>query len=147
MTKTSSIYLQTVPDAYIEKHYPYIVSDRSRYYLIRSRKYQDALGLYRIRTVTYRVCEIFLSLFSEYRENLPYDHYKDILHRILNMPFTLDYSEIIIHTKVPAVITLLDACNKKLGVKRLKPEERQFVPEDDDERTVTFIRRKQDGAE
>jgi hypothetical protein len=142
----SKIYLQTVPDAYIEKNYPYIVEDRSRYYLIRSRKYKEPIGLYRIRTLTYKVCEIFLSLFSEYREKLPYDHYKDIMHQTLNLPFMLDYEEIIIHTKVPAVSTLLATC-KKLGVERLKTEEREYIPEDDDERTVSFIRRKKDGTQ
>ncbi len=75
--------------------------------------YKDnEVGIYGIKTIDPKVCEISLCIFEDYRYKLPY---KTGLKLLLNFPFTLNFVRIMISTVEKSIITLLRQC-QSLGV-------------------------------
>ena len=75
--------------------------------------YKDnEVGIYGIKTIDPKVCEISLCIFEEYRFKLPY---RTGLKLLLNFPFNYKFDKILISTQEKSIITLLRQCHS-LGV-------------------------------
>jgi hypothetical protein len=70
------------------------------------------VGIYGIKTIDPKTCEISLCIFAEYRFKLPY---RTGLKLLLNFPFTHGFDKILMSTQEKSVITLLRQC-RSLGV-------------------------------
>ena len=70
------------------------------------------VGIYGIKTIAPKVCEISLCIFDEYRFKLPY---RTGLKLLLNFPFNYKFDKILISTQEKSMITLLRQCHS-LGV-------------------------------
>jgi hypothetical protein len=75
--------------------------------------YQDhEVGIYGIKTIDPKTCEISLCIFEDYRFKLPY---RTGLKLLLNFPFNYKFDKILTSTQEKSMITLLRQCHS-LGV-------------------------------
>ncbi len=94
----------------VQRVFPSFYHEDSRFFMIIYETCE--VGIYGIKTIDPKVCEISLCIFEEYRYKLPY---KTGLKLLLNFPFTLNFVRIMISTVEKSIITLLRQC-QSLGV-------------------------------
>ena len=94
----------------VQRVFPSFYHQDSQFFMI----IHDAceIGIYGIKTIDEKVCEISLCIFAEYRFKLPY---RTGLKLLLNFPFTYKFDKILISTQEKSMITLLRQC-QTLGV-------------------------------
>jgi hypothetical protein len=98
----------------VQRVFPSFYHQDSQFFTIT---YKDGeVGIYGIKTIDQKVCEISLHVFDQYRYKVPY---KTGLKLLLSFPFTIGFAKILISSKEKSVITLLRQC-KSLGVKFLQ---------------------------
>ena len=114
----------------VQRVFPSFYHANSQFFMIN---YQDhEVGIYGIKTIDPKVCEISLCIFEDYRYKLPY---KTGLKLLLNFPFTLEFVKILMSTVEKSIITLLRQC-QSLGA--------EFVGYDkDNPKKVWFKRERQ----
>lgn len=94
----------------VQRVFPSFYHKDSQFFMIT---YQDhEVGVYGVKTIGPKVCEISLCIFEDYRYKLPY---KTGLKLLLNFPFTIEFAKILISTVEKSIITLLRQC-QSLGV-------------------------------
>ena len=94
----------------VQRVFPSFYHANSQFFMITYKDHE--VGIYGIKTIDPKVCEISLCIFEDYRYNLPY---KTGLKLLLNFPFTLNFVRITISTVEKSIITLLRQC-QSLGV-------------------------------
>ena len=94
----------------VQRVFPSFYHQDSQFFMITYK--DNEVGIYGIKTIDPKVCEISLCIFEEYRYKLPY---KTGLKLLLNFPFTLNFVRITISTVEKSIITLLRQC-QSLGV-------------------------------
>ena len=94
----------------VQRVFPSFYHENSQFFMITYK--DNEVGIYGIKTIDPKVCEISLCIFEEYRYKLPY---KTGLKLLLNFPFTLNFVIIMISTVEKSIITLLRQC-QSLGV-------------------------------
>ena len=94
----------------VERVFPSFYHQDSQFFMIN----HDAceIGIYGIKTIDPKVCEISLCIFEDYRFKLPY---RTGLKLLLNFPFSYTFDKILISTQEKSMITLLRQC-QSLGV-------------------------------
>ena len=94
----------------VQRVFPSFYHQDSQFFMIN----HDAceIGIYGIKTIGPKVCEISLCIFETYRFKLPY---RTGLKLLLNFPFNYKFDKILISTKEKSMITLLRQC-RSLGV-------------------------------
>ena len=94
----------------VQRVFPSFYHQDSQFFMI----IHDAceIGIYGIKTLDPKTCEISLCIFAEYRFKLPY---RTGLKLLLNFPFTYKFDKILISTQEKSIITLLRQC-QTLGV-------------------------------
>ncbi len=112
----------------VQRVFPSFYHQDSQFFMIA---YQDQdIGIYGIKTIDPKTCEISLCIFAEYRFKLPY---RTGLKLLLKFPFTLKFDKILISTQEKSIITLLRQC-QTLGV--------EFVGYDKDNRKKVWFKRE-----
>ena len=94
----------------VQRVFPSFYNENSQFFMIAYETCE--VGIYGIKTIDPKVCEISLCIFEDYRYKLPY---KTGLKLLLNFPFTLNFVRIMISTVEKSIITLLRQC-QSLGV-------------------------------
>jgi hypothetical protein len=94
----------------VQRVFPSFYHENSQFFMITYK--DNEVGIYGIKTIDPKVCEISLCIFEDYRYKLPY---KTGLKLLLNFPFTLNFVRIMISTVEKSIITLLRQC-QSLGV-------------------------------
>ena len=94
----------------VQRVFPSFYHKDSQFFIIAYQNHE--VGIYGIKTIDPKVCEISLCIFEDYRYKLLY---KTGLKLLLNFPFTLDFVRIIMSTVEKSIITLLRQC-QSLGV-------------------------------
>jgi hypothetical protein len=94
----------------VQRVFPSFYHENSQFFMITYK--DNEVGIYGIKTIDPKVCEISLCIFEDYRYKLPY---KIGLKLLLNFPFTLNFVRIMISTVEKSIITLLRQC-QSLGV-------------------------------
>ena len=94
----------------VQRVFPSFYHENSQFFMIAYETCE--VGIYGIKTIDPKVCEISLCIFEEYRFKLPY---KTGLKLLLNFPFSLGFVRILISTQEKSMITLLRQC-QSLGV-------------------------------
>ena len=94
----------------VQRVFPSFYHANSQFFMITYKDHE--VGIYGIKTIDPKVCEISLCIFEDYRYKLPY---KTGLKLLLNFPFTLNFVRITISTVEKSIITLLRQC-QSLGV-------------------------------
>lgn len=94
----------------VQRVFPSFYNEDSLFFMIS----HDAceIGIYGIKTIDSKTCEISLCIFDEYRFKLPY---RTGLKLLLNFPFNYKFDKILISTQEKSIITLLRQC-QTLGV-------------------------------
>ena len=108
----------------VQRVFPSFYHENSQFFMITYK--DNEVGIYGIKTIDPKVCEISLCIFEEYRYKLPY---KNGLKLLLNFPFTHGFVKILISTVEKSIITLLRQC-QSLGV--------EYIGYDSDTRKVWF---------
>ena len=94
----------------VQRVFPSFYHQDSQFFMIT---YQDQeIGIYGIKTIDPKTCEISLCIFAEYRFKLPY---RTGLKLLLNFSCTYNFDKILISTQEKSIITLLRQC-QTLGV-------------------------------
>ena len=112
----------------VQRVFPSFYHENSQFFMITYK--DNEVGIYGIKTIDPKVCEISLCIFEEYRYKLPY---KTGLKILLNFPFTLNFVRIMISTVEKSIITLLRQC-QSLGV--------EFVGYDKDNPKKVWFKRE-----
>lgn len=94
----------------VQRVFPSFYHANSQFFMIACETCE--VGIYGIKTIDPKVCEISLCIFEDYRYKLLY---KTGLKLLLNFPFTLNFVRIMISTVEKSIITLLRQC-QSLGV-------------------------------
>ena len=94
----------------VQRVFPSFYHQDSQFFMITYK--DNEVGIYGIKTIDPKVCEISLCIFEEYRYKLPY---KTGLKLLLKFPFTLNFVRIMISTVEKSIITLLRQC-QSIGV-------------------------------
>jgi len=94
----------------VQRVFPSFYHENSQFFMIAYETCE--VGIYGIKTIEPKVCEISLCIFEEYRYKLPY---KTGLKLLLNFPFTIGFARILISTGEKSISTLLRQC-QALGV-------------------------------
>ncbi len=94
----------------VQRVFPSFYHEDSQFFMINHETCE--IGIYGIKTIDPKVCEISLCIFEEYRYKLPY---KTGLKLLLNFPFTHTFAKILMSTVEKSIITLLRQC-QSLGV-------------------------------
>jgi hypothetical protein len=94
----------------VQRVFPSFYHENSQFFMITYK--DNEVGIYGIKTIDPKVCEISLCIFEEYRYKLPY---KTGLKLLLNFPFTHTFAKILMSTVEKSIITLLRQC-QSLGV-------------------------------
>jgi hypothetical protein len=94
----------------VQRVFPSFYHKDSQFFMIIHKTCE--VGIYGIKTIDEKVCEISLCIFEEYRFKLPY---RTGLKLLLNFPFTHGFDKILMSTQEKSVITLLRQCGS-LGV-------------------------------
>jgi hypothetical protein len=94
----------------VQRVFPSFYHANSQFFMITYKDHE--VGIYGIKTIDPKVCEISLCIFEDYRYKLPY---KTGLKLLLNFPFTLNFVRIMISTVEKSIITLLRQC-QSIGV-------------------------------
>ena len=108
----------------VQRVFPSFYHADSQFFMITHKTCE--VGIYGIKTIDEKVCEISLCIFEEYRFKLPY---RTGLKLLLNFPFThtfvyikltwqsftYKFDKILISTQEKSMITLLRQC-QNLGV-------------------------------
>ena len=89
----------------VQRVFPSFYHENSQFFMIAYETCE--VGIYGIKTIDPKVCEISLCIFEDYRYKLPY---KTGLKLLLNFPFTLNFVRIMISTVEKSIITLLRQC-------------------------------------
>ena len=108
----------------VQRVFPSFYHQDSQFFMITYK--DNEVGIYGIKTIDPKVCEISLCIFEEYRYKLPY---KTGLKLLLNFPFTHGFVKILISTVEKSIITLLRQC-QSLGV--------EYIGYDSDTHKVWF---------
>jgi hypothetical protein len=108
----------------VQRVFPSFYHENSQFFMITYK--DNEVGIYGIKTIDPKVCEISLCIFEEYRYKLPY---KTGLKLLLNFPFTHGFVKILISTVEKSIITLLRQC-QSLGV--------EYIGYDSDTHKVWF---------
>ena len=98
----------------VQRGFPSFYHQDSQFFMITYENCE--VGIYGIKTLDPKVCEISLCVFEEYRFKIPY---KTGLKLLLNFPFSHGFGKILILTKEKSIITLLRQC-KSLGVEFMR---------------------------
>ena len=94
----------------VQRVFPSFYHENSQFFMIAYETCE--VGIYGIKTIDPKVCEISLCIFEEYRFKLPY---RTGLKLLLNFPFNYKFDKILISTQEKSIITLLRQCHS-LGV-------------------------------
>jgi hypothetical protein len=94
----------------VQRVFPSFYHENSQFFMIAYETCE--VGIYGIKTIDPKVCEISLCIFDEYRFKLPY---RTGLKLLLNFPFNYKFDKILISTQEKSIITLLRQCHS-LGV-------------------------------
>ena len=94
----------------VQRVFPSFYHANSQFFMITYK--DNEVGIYGIKTIDPKVCEISLCIFEEYRFKLPY---RTGLKLLLNFPFNYKFDKILISTQEKSIITLLRQCHS-LGV-------------------------------
>ena len=94
----------------VKKEFPNFFQDNCKFFSIINEK--NEIGIYGVRTIDPKSCEISLFVFKKCRNKL---YYRKWLHLLLSYPFSLGFEVIYISSNKKSVVTLMLQC-KQLGV-------------------------------
>ena len=97
----------------VQRVFPSFYHQDSQFFMITHG--DEEVGIYGVKAIDEKTCEISLCVFEDYRFKLPY---RTGLKLLLSYPFKLKYDSILISSSKKSIITLLKEC-KSLGVRCL----------------------------
>ena len=112
----------------VQRVFPSFYHSNSRFFAINHETCE--VGIYGIKTIDPKTCEISLCIFEDYRFKLPY---RTGLKLLLDFPFTHKFDKILMSTCEKSIITLLRQCHS-LGV--------EFVGYDKDNYQKVWFKRE-----
>ena len=75
----------------VERIFPSFYHQKSRFFMINNG--DEEVGIYGVKTIDEKTCEISLCIFEDYRYKIPY---RKTLKLLLSYPFKLKYDSILI---------------------------------------------------
>ncbi len=108
--KGNEITLVEITPTSVCNNFPSFFQEHTQFFLLNH--HSQEVGIYGIKTIDKKICEISLYVFQEFRFKLPY---RQVLKLILQHPFILGFDKILIWTNQKSVETLLRQC-QRLGV-------------------------------
>ena len=97
----------------VQKAFPVFFHEHAKFFTLEYKGKE--VGIYGIKRIDTKTCEISVCIFKEYRNKIPY---KSTTKLLLEYPFSLGFDKITMSTKEKSIETLLRSC-KRLGVKFL----------------------------
>lgn len=97
----------------VQRVFPSFYHQDSQFFMINHG--DEEVGIYGVKAIDEKTCEISLCIFEEYRYKIPY---RKTLKLLLSYPFTLKYDTVLISSTKKSIITLLAQCYS-LGVRYL----------------------------
>ncbi len=98
----------------VYNNFPSFFQEHTQFFLLNH--HSQEVGIYGIKTIDQKICEISLYVFQEFRFKLPY---RQVLKLVLQHPFILGFDKILIWTNQKSVETLLRQC-QRLGVREMQ---------------------------